>query len=114
MAEKTLFQKIADREIPSDMVYEDDEIVAFRDIDPKAPVHVLVVPRKPIPTLDDLEPADAPLVGRLFLVAKQVAAAEGLDKGWRAVFNCGPDAQQAVFHIHLHVLGGRRMSWPPG
>ena len=114
MAEKTLFQKIADREIPSDMVYEDDEIVAFRDIDPKAPVHVLVVPRKPIPTLNDLEPEDAGLVGRLFLVAKEVAAAEGLENGWRAVFNCGPDAQQAVFHIHLHVLGGRRMNWPPG
>jgi histidine triad (HIT) family protein len=114
MAEKTLFQKIADREIPADFVYEDDEIVAFRDIDPKAPVHVLVVPRKPIPTLDDLEPADAALVGRMFLVAKQVAAAEGLRGGWRAVFNCGREAGQAVFHIHLHVLGGRKMSWPPG
>jgi histidine triad (HIT) family protein len=114
MAEKTLFQKIADREIPADFVYEDDEIVAFRDIDPKAPVHVLVVPRKPIPTLDDLEPGDAALVGRLFLVAKQVAAAEGLRGGWRAVFNCGREAGQAVFHIHLHVLGGRKMSWPPG
>jgi histidine triad (HIT) family protein len=114
MAEKTLFQKIADREIPADFVYEDDEIVAFRDIDPKAPVHVLVVPRKPIPTLDDLEPGDAALVGRMFLVAKQVAAAEGLRGGWRAVFNCGREAGQAVFHIHLHVLGGRKMSWPPG
>lgn len=114
MAEKTLFQKIADREIPADFVYEDDEIVAFRDIDPKAPVHVLVVPRKPIPTLDDLEPADAALVGRMFLVAKQVAAAEGLRGGWRAVFNCGREAGQAVFHIHLHVLGGRKMGWPPG
>ena len=114
MADKTLFQKIADREIPADMVYEDDQIVAFRDIDPKAPVHVLVVPRKPIPTLDDLAPEDAELVGRLFLVAKQVAASEGLAGGWRAVFNCGPDAQQAVFHIHLHVMGGRKMSWPPG
>jgi histidine triad (HIT) family protein len=114
MAEKTLFQKIADREIPAEFVYEDDEIVAFRDIDPKAPVHVLVVPRKPIPTLDDLEPGDAALVGRMFLVAKQVAAAEGLRGGWRAVFNCGREAGQAVFHIHLHVLGGRKMSWPPG
>lgn len=114
MPDKTLFQRIADREIPSDIVYEDHEIVAFRDIDPQAPVHVLVVPRKPIPTLDDLAPEDAALVGRLFLVAKEVAASEGLSTGWRAVFNCGPDAQQAVYHIHLHVLGGRKMSWPPG
>jgi len=114
MAEKTLFQKIADREIPADLVYEDDHVVAFRDIHPQAPVHVLVVPRKPIPTLDDLGPDDAELVGRLFLAAQQVARREGLDTGWRAVINCGRDAGQEVYHIHLHVLGGRRMSWPPG
>lgn len=114
MAEKTLFQKIADREIPADLVYEDDHVVAFRDIHPQAPVHVLVVPRKPIPTLDDLGPDDAELVGRLFLAAQQVARREGLDAGWRAVINCGRDAGQEVYHIHLHVLGGRRMSWPPG
>jgi histidine triad (HIT) family protein len=114
MAEKTLFQKIIDREIPSDIVYEDDQCVAFRDVNPQAPTHILVVPRKPIPTLDDLTEEDAPLVGHLFVVAKQIASDEGLEDGYRTVFNCGEQAQQSVFHLHLHLLGGRSFSWPPG
>lgn len=114
MADKTLFQKIADREISADIVYEDDRAVAFRDIDPKAPTHILIVPRKPIPSLDDLTEDDAALVGHLFVVAQQLAAEEELRTGYRTVFNCGPDAGQSVDHIHLHLLGGRRMSWPPG
>lgn len=114
MAEKTLFQKIMDREIPGDIVYEDDRCIALRDINPQAPTHVLVVPRKVIPSLDDLTEEDEPLVGHLFTVAKEVAAREGLENGWRAVINCGPDANQTIDHIHLHVIGGRRMGWPPG
>lgn len=114
MAQKTLFQKIADREIPADIVYEDDRAVAFRDIDPKAPTHILIVPRKPIPSLNDLADDDAELVGHLVVVARKLAADERLRSGWRTVFNCGPDAGQSVDHIHLHLLGGRRMTWPPG
>lgn len=114
MAEKTLFQKIADREIPADIVFEDDQCIAFRDISPKAPTHILVVPLKPIPTLNDLAPEDEALVGHLFIVAQKIAAQEGLSNGYRTVFNCGEDAGQTVFHIHLHVLGGRPLAWPPG
>ena len=114
MAEKTLFQRIIDRDMPGDIIYEDDECVALRDINPQAPIHVLVVPRKPIPSLDDLAEEDGPLVGHLFLVAKKVAADEGLENGYRTVFNNGTDANQTVDHIHLHLLGGRKMSWPPG
>lgn len=114
MADKTLFQKIADREIPASIVYEDDLCIAFRDINPVAPTHILVVPRKPIPTLNDLTPEDEPLVGHLFTAARQIAAEEGLENGYRTVFNCGADASQTVFHIHLHLIGGRKMSWPPG
>ena len=111
---KTLFQKIMDREEPADILYEDDRCVALRDINPQAPTHVLIVPRKPIPTLDALAEEDEPLVGHLFVVAKKVAAEEGLTDGYRTVFNNGSDANQRVGHIHLHLIGGRRMSWPPG
>ncbi len=114
MPEKTLFQKIADREIPADLVYEDDQCVAFRDINPQAPTHILITPRKPIPTLNDLTPEDEPLVGHLFTVARQLAEEEQLTEGYRTVFNCGEGAGQTVFHIHLHLLGGRPMAWPPG
>ena len=114
MAKKTLFEKIADREIPADLVFEDDRCIAFRDIHPQAPTHILIVPRKPIPTLNDLTEEDEALVGHLFLVAKQIARQEGLDNGYRTVFNCGEEAGQTVFHIHLHLLGGRTLSWPPG
>lgn len=111
---KTLFQKIIDREEPGDILYEDDQCVALRDINPQAPTHVLIVPRKPIPTLDALAEEDEPLVGHLFLVAQKVAADEGLRDGYRTVFNNGADARQTVEHIHLHLIGGRKMSWPPG
>ena len=114
VAEKTLFQKIMDREEPGDILYEDDRCAALRDINPQAPTHVLVVPRKPIPTLDALTEDDEALVGHLFLVAQKVAAGEGLTGGYRTVFNNGSDAQQTVHHIHLHLIGGRKMSWPPG
>jgi histidine triad (HIT) family protein len=111
--EKTLFQKIADREIPGDIVYEDDRCVAFRDIQPVAPTHVLVVPRRPIPRPDAIEEGDEALVGHLFAAARKVAAQEGLED-YRLVMNNGPGAGQSVFHIHLHVLGGRPFGWPPG
>lgn len=114
MTEKTLFQKIMDREMDGDILYEDDECAVLRDINPQAPVHVLVVPRKAIPSLDDLSEEDAPLIGHLFLVAKKFAADEGLTGGYRTVFNNGPDANQEVDHIHLHLIGGRQMGWPPG
>jgi histidine triad (HIT) family protein len=111
---KTLFQKIIDREEPGDILYEDAQCVALRDINPQAPTHVLIVPRKPIPTLDALAEEDEPLVGHLFLVAQKVAADEGLRDGYRTVVNNGADARQTVEHIHLHLIGGRKMSWPPG
>jgi histidine triad (HIT) family protein len=115
MAEgKTLFQKIADGEVPAEMVYDDDRCIAFRDINPQAPTHILIVPRKVIPSIDDLSEGDTDLVGHLFLVAKKLAATENLVDGYRTVVNCGPAAGQSVDHIHLHLLGGRTLSWPPG
>lgn len=112
--EKTIFEKIAAREIPADIVYEDEHIIGFRDINPQAPVHVLVVPRRRIPTIDDIAEGDDELIGRLFRAASRIAADEGLENGYRTVMNCGPDGQQSVYHIHLHLLGGRKMNWPPG
>ena len=110
-----IFCKIAAGEIPAARLYEDDHLVAFRDINPQAPTHVLLIPRKHIATLNDLEPDDAGLIGRLYLAAKQIAAAEGIaESGYRTAFNCNGDGGQEVFHLHLHLLGGRRMSWPPG
>jgi histidine triad (HIT) family protein len=113
MPDKTLFEKIADGEVPADVVYEDDRAVAFRDLSPAAPVHVLVIPRKPIPRADAVEPADEALVGHLFTVARAVAAQEGLTD-YRLVVNCGAGAGQSVFHLHVHLLGGRALAWPPG
>ncbi len=112
--ERTLFQKIADGDVPADMVYEDDDCIAFRDINPKAPTHILIVPREPIASLNDLTVGDEALVGHLFTVARTLAADEGLVEGYRTVFNCGPAAGQSVDHIHLHLLGGRTLNWPPG
>jgi len=110
-----IFLKIIDREIPADIVYEDDEIVAFRDVNPQAPVHILIVPKRRIATINDLDADDAGLVGKLVLTAKQIAADERLaEDGYRLVFNCNENGGQSVFHIHLHLLGGRRMKWPPG
>ncbi len=109
----TLFEKIIAREIPANIVYEDAWCVAFRDISPQAPTHILVVPRTPIPMLSQADAAHAELLGRCMLAAAAVAAQEKLD-GYRVVVNNGESAGQTVFHLHLHVLGGRRMSWPPG
>ncbi len=114
MPEKTLFQKIGDGDIPADIVYEDDLCFAFRDINPQAPTHVLVCPRKPIPSVDDVTETDRELVGHLFVVAARIAQEEGLRDGYRSVFNCGKHGQQTVPHLHLHLLGGRQMQWPPG
>jgi histidine triad (HIT) family protein len=111
----TLFGKIAAGEIPADIVYEDEDVVAFRDIGPQAPTHILVIPRKPIPTINDLEAEDAELIGKMFLAAKQIAAQEGIaEAGYRTVINCNAQAGQTVYHLHLHLLGGRPMQWPPG
>lgn len=114
MSEKTLFQKIIDREIPADIVYEDEWCVAFRDISPQAPTHLLVVPRKPIVNVDGLSEEDAAIVGRLFLAIQKIAGKLGLESGYRVVTNNGPDAGQEVMHLHFHMLGGRGFGWPPG
>jgi histidine triad (HIT) family protein len=113
MAE-TIFSKIIDRKIPARIEYEDDRCLAFHDVAPQAPTHVLVIPKKPIPSLADLEPADEALVGHLVLVATQLAATLGLGDGYRLVVNCGRDGGQSVDHLHVHLLGGRAMRWPPG
>ncbi|MEP7236079.1 MAG: histidine triad nucleotide-binding protein [Ignavibacteriota bacterium] len=111
----TLFEKIIVREIPATIVYEDDEIVAFRDIDPKAPIHIVITTKRPIPTLNDLEDSDAALTGKMIIAAKEIAKAEKIDEtGYRIVFNCNKDGGQSVYHIHCHLLGGRKMDWPPG
>ncbi|HNP64687.1 MAG TPA: histidine triad nucleotide-binding protein [Woeseiaceae bacterium] len=110
-----LFCKIVAGDIPADVVYESDTAVAFRDINPQAPTHVLVIPRKHIATLNDIEESDEALVGSLYSAAREIAAAEGIaEAGYRAVMNCNAAAGQTVFHIHLHVLGGRSLKWPPG
>lgn len=110
-----LFCKMVAGEIKPNTVYEDDDVLAFRDINPQAPTHVLVIPKTHISTLNDLQPDHAALVGKLFLVARQIAHDDGIaERGYRTVMNCNREAGQSVFHIHLHVLGGRGMHWPPG
>ncbi|HET20316.1 MAG TPA: histidine triad nucleotide-binding protein [Chromatiales bacterium] len=114
MAE-TIFSKIIRKEIPAQIVYEDDEVLAFRDINPQAPVHILIIPKKQIATLNDLRPEDAPLIGKLYLVAGQLASEMGFaEDGYRTVFNCNSHGGQEVYHLHLHLLAGRQMTWPPG
>ncbi len=111
----TIFGKIIRREIPADIVYEDDDVLAFRDLNPQAPVHVLFVPKKAIATLDAATQNDAELLGKLLLAAAGYARSEGLaDKGYRTVVNCNEHGGQTVFHLHVHLLGGRPMHWPPG
>ena len=111
----TIFGKIVRREIPADIVYEDDHVLAFRDLNPQAPVHVLFIPKKEIANLDDAAPADAELLGRLLLAAGAYARAEGFAaKGYRTVINCNDDGGQTVHHLHVHLLAGRRLTWPPG
>lgn len=112
---KTLFEKIIARELPATIVYEDDLVLAFRDIKPQAPIHVLVIPKKPIPRMAAAGPEDQPVLGHLLLKAAEVAERLGLARsGFRLVFNNGPDAGEAVPHLHCHILGGRPMNWPPG
>ncbi len=112
--EKTLFQKICDHELPADIVYEDEEVVAFKDINPQAPVHVLIVPRKPIPRIAEAKGEDQVLLGKLLIKAAEVARLMKLEGGFRLVINNGPDAGEAIPHLHVHILGGRKLGWPPG
>jgi histidine triad (HIT) family protein len=110
-----LFCKIGAGEIPADIVHETDEVVAFRDINPQAPTHALIIPKRHIASINDLQESDAVIVGKLFLAAKEIARDEGFaEPGYRVVMNCNAAAGQTVFHIHLHLLGGRDLTWPPG
>ena len=110
-----LFCRIVRNEIDAKIVHEDEDLVAFRDISPQAPTHILIVPRQHIATLNDLTPDHQDLIGKMFLAAKDLAAQEGIEQsGYRCVFNCQRGAGQSVFHIHLHLLGGRALNWPPG
>ncbi|HUY32883.1 MAG TPA: histidine triad nucleotide-binding protein [Pirellulales bacterium] len=114
MSEKTIFQRIIDREIPAEIVHEDDQCLAFRDVTPQAPTHVLVVPKRPLRSLAELADADGALAGHLLLVVRKLAVELKLDHGYRVVANSGPDGGQSVDHLHFHLLGGRAMGWPPG
>jgi len=115
MSEECIFCKIANGEIPAQLVHEDDEIIAFDDLNPQAPVHVLIIPRQHISTVNDLTHDQSALIGRMVLAARQIASDRGIDQqGYRLVWNCLEAAGQSVFHLHLHLLGGRRMRWPPG
>jgi histidine triad (HIT) family protein len=111
---KTIFKRIIDREIPADIVYEDDQCVAFRDVSPQAPTHVLVIPKKEIANLEAVADEDAALVAHLWIVIRNLARKLGLAEGYRVVVNCGPNGGQTVDHLHFHILGGRHMEWPPG
>ncbi|XP_028270418.1 histidine triad nucleotide-binding protein 2, mitochondrial [Parambassis ranga] len=110
----TIFLKVIDKSIPADIIYEDDKCLAFRDINPQAPVHFLVIPRVPIPRISAASDDDAELLGHLLVVAKNVAKQESLSEGYRVVINDGKHGAQSVYHLHVHVLGGRQMTWPPG
>ena len=110
----TIFEKIIAREIPAQIVHEDDDVLAFHDVNPQAPVHVLIVPKKVIPRLADASASDEALLGKLLLAAKKIATELGLTNGYRVVINNGPDAGESVPHLHVHVLGKRALAWPPG
>ncbi len=114
MAEKTIFKKIIDGEIPAEIVYSDDQCLAFHDVNPQASTHVLVIPRKEIPSLAHIEEADTELIGHLFVVVRNLADELGLKDGYRTVINCGKHGGQTVDHLHVHLIGGRPLSWPPG
>ena len=110
-----LFCKIVTGDIPAEKVFENDHVIGFQDLNPQAPTHVLVIPKKHVSTINDLQDEDKALVGEMYMAARQIAADQGLaEKGYRTVMNCNEEAGQTVFHIHLHLLGGRRMQWPPG
>jgi histidine triad (HIT) family protein len=111
---KTIFKRIIDRELPADIVYEDESTLAFNDVNPQAPVHILVIPKKEIASVADAAEDDALLLGRLLIVARDLAIKKGLDTGYRLIINTGPDAGQSVPHLHVHLLGRRALSWPPG
>jgi histidine triad (HIT) family protein len=112
---KCIFCRMVEGEIKPDVVYEDEAVLAFRDTNPQSPTHVLLIPKEHIATTNDLDDDNAAILGRLYLAAKQVAADEGIaERGYRMVMNCNPEAGQSVYHIHLHLLGGRPMNWPPG
>lgn len=111
----TIFHKIMRKEVPAEIVHEDEQCIAFRDVNPVSPTHVLVVPKEKIPTLNDALPEHAPILGHLMYVAAEVARKEGLNaNGYRVVINCGADGAQTVFQLHLHIVGGRKFGWPPG
>jgi histidine triad (HIT) family protein len=114
MAEKTIFKRIIDGEIPAKIIYQDDQCLAFHDIAPQAPVHVIVIPRKEIASLDQLSDEDAALVGHIVVTIPKLAAQLQLARGYRVIVNCGPDGGQTVDHLHFHLLGGRGLKWPPG
>lgn len=114
MSEKTIFKRIIDKEIPADILYEDDQCLAFKDIAPKAPTHVLIIPKKEIATVDDLADEDAALVGHMWIVIRNLARDLGLEEGYRVIVNCKEAGGQEVPHLHYHLLGGRKMTWPPG
>jgi len=114
MSEKTIFKRIIDQEIPADIIYEDDQCLAFKDIAPKAPTHVLVIPKKEIATVDDLADEDAALIGHMWIVIRNLARELGLEEGYRVIVNCKEAGGQEVPHLHYHLLGGRKMTWPPG
>jgi histidine triad (HIT) family protein len=111
---KTIFKRIIDREIPADIVYEDERCLAFRDVSPEAPTHVLVIPKKEIANLEGMASEDAELMAHLCIVIRDLARKLGLKNGYRVVLNCGPDGGQTVNHLHIHLLGGRHLQWPPG
>ena len=111
----TIFTKIINKEIDSNIIYEDDNVLAFTDINPVAPIHILIIPRKEISTVNDIKESDKILIGDMFLVAKKIAKKYKINQtGYRLVFNCNEDAGQTVFHVHMHLIGGRKLNWPPG
>ena len=111
----SIFKKIIDKEIPADIVYEDDELLAFNDITPQAPIHILIIPKKEIKTLNHLNREDEIILGKMVILAKNLAKEYKIDQsGYRTVFNCNDDGGQTVYHLHLHLIGGRKLSWPPG
>jgi histidine triad (HIT) family protein len=115
MAELTLFEKIIAREIPAEIVYEDDLCLCFRDINPQAPVHLLLIPKKPIPRIAEVHACDEPVLGHLLIIVQKIAKQEGIaETGFRTVINNGPDGGEEVPHLHLHILAGRKLTWPPG
>ena len=114
MSEPTIFKRIIDGEIPANIVYEDDQCLAFHDVAPQAPVHILVIPKKEIASIEQIAPEDQPLIGHIFSVIQKIAREQGLaDNGYRVICNCGAGGGQTVFHLHYHLLGGRDFEWPP-